>query len=343
MLPNKQKIYNVVSAHLHTREFSRRDLLDRIDTYYPATNHDSVLPSDYLCRDALKNDPSNEGNRDDYWTYPRFLERLGRNAYRFVGWDGIEAGSIDAPAMRVVTSRPKDVATTAHAHPRPGTTAFESRKGGCGTDHDKLVDALRHLAPSVRRSSDRAWRREPALRVIDCVLSLHRPYDSFVVPRLDSFERKHPEIRTVPELQELIATYPSPPLFVAKALDYQDEARAATLRAVVDLLVTISGHGSYTEQMSKLQLWAANANPTEYIALHIGGFALGGFQYLRMLFGANTTKPDVHIRKYVASSVGHVVSDIKALELLECAAVKAHVKLRNLDTTVWENSARRSC
>jgi len=30
-------------------------------------------------------------------------------------------------------------------------------------------------------------------RVIDCVLSLNRNYDSFVVPRLDSFERRHPE------------------------------------------------------------------------------------------------------------------------------------------------------
>ena len=36
------------------------------------------------------------------------------------------------------------------------------------------------MTPSV----DRAWSREPALRVIDCVLSLRRNYDLFVVPRL---------------------------------------------------------------------------------------------------------------------------------------------------------------
>ncbi len=59
-----------------------------------------------------------------------------------------------------------------------------------------------------------------------------------------------------------------------------------------------------------------------------------------MLFGANTTKPDIHISRYVASQVGHSVSDIRALRLLEDAATEAGVVLRNLDTTIWESSAR---
>jgi hypothetical protein len=48
------------------------------------------------------------------------------------------------------------------------------------SDESKLLSALRELAPRVRPSSDRAWNREPALRVIDCVLSLDRRYDVFV-------------------------------------------------------------------------------------------------------------------------------------------------------------------
>lgn len=99
MLSNRQKIYNVVSAHLSDREFTRKDLLDLIAWHHPGTEPSSILPSDYLCKDALKADPSNDGNRD-YTLYPRFLERLARNKYRFVGWDGIEEGSIDAPVQR---------------------------------------------------------------------------------------------------------------------------------------------------------------------------------------------------------------------------------------------------
>jgi hypothetical protein len=341
VLSNKQKIYNTVSAHLRTREFSRRDLLDLIDTYYPGTNHGSILPSDYLCKDALKGDPSNQDNRGNYRTFPRFLDRLGKDTYKFLGWDGIEKGSIEAPNLRAAKGEPKG-STAPISQPRAGRAARVSRKEDAITDRHKLVDALRRLAPAVRRSSDRAWNREPALRVLDCVLSLHRPYDSFVVPRLDRFEQDHPEIRTVSDLQGLIATYPSPHRFVVETLDYRDEARAATLSAVVDWLVTISGHGSRNTQLSNLHKWATGAYPADHAALRIRGFGLGGFQYLRMLFGANTTKPDVHIRRYVASCVGHSVSDIEALKLLEGSAPEADVLLRDLDTTVWEDSSRRS-
>jgi hypothetical protein len=342
---NRQKIYNVVSVYFNAREFSRQELLDLMDRYYRGTNHGSILPSDYLCRDALKNDPSNDGNRN-YNIYPRFLERLGRDRYRFVGWDGIEESSIEAPVLRTSTGAlqahaarsmlaPSAVGKVASVSRESAPTEREER-----TDQVRLVTALRELAPSVRKSSDRAWRREAAVRVIDCVLSLNRRYDSFVVPRLDGFERVRPGVRTVRDLHVLIATYPSPHRFVAEVLDYQDQARAATLGAVVDWLVKISGHGNSATQLSNLERWAANARPAQYASLGIRGFALAGFQYLRMLFGANTTKPDIHIRRYVASCVGHAVSDIEALQLLERAAPEAGIVLRDLDTTIWEISAR---
>jgi hypothetical protein len=71
------------------------------------------------------------------------------------------------------------------------------------------------------------------------------------------------------------------------------------------------------------------------------GFGLAGFQYLRMLFGANTTKPDVHVRQYVSEAVGRRrVSEVEALNLLERAASDAGIGLRDLDTTIWEKSAR---
>jgi hypothetical protein len=76
MLALKQKVYNVISAHLRHREFSRGDVLEYIDQDYPDTNHGSVLPSDYLYDDAIKSSPSNK--RHDNYDLPRFLKRLGR-------------------------------------------------------------------------------------------------------------------------------------------------------------------------------------------------------------------------------------------------------------------------
>jgi len=202
------------------------------------------------------------------------------------------------------------------------------------------VKALQRLKPSIRQSSDRAWQRAAALRVIDCVLSLNRTYDSFVVPRLDRFERRQPTIRTIPELQGLIAAFASAPEFVSRCLDYNDSARAVTLAKVVDWLAGIANGGDCDAQMSNLTRWATSAKPEDHLKLGIAGFGVGGFQYLRMLFGANTTKPDVHIQRYVSSSVGHRVSDLQALALLEAAATEAGVRLRDLDTTIWEASAR---
>jgi hypothetical protein len=100
MPTNKQKVYDVVSAHLSGQEFSCQDLFHWIDVDYPGTPHDSIIPSDYLYQDAVKSDPSNDGNRHQDVTYPRFLERLGRNRYRFGGWDGVPSGAIVAPVTR---------------------------------------------------------------------------------------------------------------------------------------------------------------------------------------------------------------------------------------------------
>jgi transposase-like protein len=100
MPPIRQVVYNAASARLSTREFTRQDLIHAIKNIYREVNDGSILPSDYLCADALKPDSSNAGNRDNFWTYPRFLERVGRNKYRFVGWDGIAEGSLNAPISR---------------------------------------------------------------------------------------------------------------------------------------------------------------------------------------------------------------------------------------------------
>jgi hypothetical protein len=206
------------------------------------------------------------------------------------------------------------------------------------TDHHRLVNALRQL--SVRVSSDQAYARQPALRVIDCVLSLNRNYDRFVVPRLDRFQQNFPHICSVSDLASEIKVYASPSDFVRRTLNYNDEGRADTLANVVSWLVTISSNGSRATQLANLENWARNAPYDEYKTLRIRGFGLAGLQYLRILFGANTTKPDLRIRQWVGKVVEHPVSAVEALLLLHAAASEAAVSLRDADSTIWERLAR---
>ena len=194
---------------------------------------------------------------------------------------------------------------------------------------------------TVKESSDPAWSRPPALRVIDCVLSLNRSYDSFVVPRLDRFTLRYPSVRSVSDLDRMVASSISPHQFVLNHLNYNHEARANTLAATLKWLVTIGGRGSEQEQVANLECWAADARPEDYCDLAIRGFGLAGYQYLRMLFGANTAKPDIYILRFVMSRLGRRVSPLNALRLLERAARMSGVRLRDLDTSIWEASARR--
>ena len=206
-------------------------------------------------------------------------------------------------------------------------------------DHERLVGALCRLAPSVRPSSDRAWTRPPAVRVIDCILSLNRNYDRFVVPRLDRFEQRFPAIRSVEDLNIGISMYATPHDFVIKTLEYNHEARANTLGAVSSWLTGVSGSGTPCSRQARLEDWARQPDKG-YSALGIRGFGLAGFQYLRMLFGANTTKPDFRVCEWTANAVGHRISAPTALRLLERAAPEANILLRDFDTTIWEMSSR---
>lgn len=96
----RQMVYDAASTQLSTGEFTRQDLIDAIKNIYGEVNDKSIIPSDYLCVDAVKATPDNVGNRDNYSVYPRFLERMGPNKYRFVGWDGVAKSSLNAPISR---------------------------------------------------------------------------------------------------------------------------------------------------------------------------------------------------------------------------------------------------
>jgi hypothetical protein len=206
-------------------------------------------------------------------------------------------------------------------------------------DVENLRRAIRRDFPVIAASEDRAWSRPPAVRVIDCVLSLNRQYDNFVVPRLDEFEKRFPSIVALTALRQLIDTYESPAAFVEEALNYNDRPRSAVLSAVLDYLLRFGLRGDGSE-LEKLQRWAQAARPKSYANVNVKGFGLAGYQYLRMLFGANTTKPDVHIRRYVSAAVGRSVPDEESITLLEAISRSDAISLRDLDTTIWEHSAR---
>jgi hypothetical protein len=181
----------------------------------------------------------------------------------------------------------------------------------------------------------------PALRVIDCVLSLRRSYDKVVVPRVDAFGELHPDIRTCADLRAAIDRVKPRGEFVRRELRINSPRLEGVLVGVLDYLIGIQNRFEGDTELERLKAWALWARPGDYLSMGMRGFALAGFQYLRMVFGADTTKPDVHVVAYVSKALDRSVTPVQALYILEAAAGRRSIPLRHLDAWIWTAGARR--
>lgn len=180
---------------------------------------------------------------------------------------------------------------------------------------------------------------EASSNILDCVLSLRRKYNSFVLPRVEAFRESNPSVWTARQLRAHIDKFESPAAFLEVDLDYRHPARATVLSGVVDYLLRQAPLFDGETELSRIRAWADWARPGDYIAVSVKGFGLAGFQYLRMLFGADTVKPDVHIQRFVGEVIDREVTNIEALYLLEGAAKEASLPIRTLDRRIWEERA----
>ena len=205
-----------------------------------------------------------------------------------------------------------------------------------------LATRLDQIAPDIPATVTEGpeWSNPPAVKVIDCVLSLNRNYDNFVVPRLKAFMNSHPDTQRVTELANLMDSCPTPHTFMKQELNYNHEDRARILQCVVKYVCTVVEQAPTVSEEETLKRWAIQAKPQDYQTLNVRGFALAGFQYLRMLFGAQTTKPDVYIIRFVSDTLHRKVSDVESLHLLEAASECAGLSVRAVDNFIWKSGAR---
>ncbi|MGE3274944.1 MAG: hypothetical protein AB7O67_07515 [Vicinamibacterales bacterium] len=178
------------------------------------------------------------------------------------------------------------------------------------------------------------------MNLLDCVLSLNRRYEAFTRPRVQAFANRR-RVSTMRGLISLMISYDSLRSFGVQELDYNDPARMETLLGVARYLHRVQAHYTGASEMARLRKWARAAGPDTLAEIGVNGFGLAGFQYLRMLLGVQTAKPDVHIRNFVRDAVARDVSDVEALRLLEAAAAKGRLKVRDVDSHVWTVRSQR--
>jgi len=204
---------------------------------------------------------------------------------------------------------------------------------------DKLARVLKERYGHVAAPESRGWPY-PSLNVLNCVLSLNRSYYTFARPRVEAFAKRHPSIVELTQLRDLIDSYESPVRFSIQELDYDYCQWAQMLRGVVEYLINVQHEYEGSNEYERLQKWATSVAPRDAKLVGVKGFGLSGFQYLRMLFGEQTTKPDRHIIRFVSEAVGRRVSDRVAVDLLEQAAQRAGLPVCGIDKAIWEERAR---
>ena len=215
-----------------------------------------------------------------------------------------------------------------------------------------MIEADAHLLanqivvdfPESRQIDDAEWQAAAAIKVIDCVLSLRKPYKTVVVPRVEAFTQAHPEVCSCSDLLSLITTYESPDAFHTAELNMNSPGKAAALVGVLEYLVDIQQRFDGEDEDARLSAWAQWARPGDYLTLDVKGFKLAGFQYLRMLFGAKTTKPDIHILRYVEAVLdrpiaGYPSREVQAIYAIERAGEVLGRSVRQLDHEIWKRGS----
>ena len=234
----------------------------------------------------------------------------------------------------------EDFLFTASSGPDAASATLTSSLGATHADEAAEINALRAALRQLEigdLDEPVSWG-SPAVDILDCVLSLHTRYETVVLPRVMRFREAHPEVTTVKQLRTLIRRYKTPLAFSVKELRYNDEGRATTLAGVVDFVLRVEQERPELTEDEKLRGWADSVAPSDYKIVGVRGFALAGFQYLRMLFGADTAKPDVWICRFVTDAIGRTVKPVEALRILETACEQEKLSVRAADQAIWYGS-----
>ena len=210
----------------------------------------------------------------------------------------------------------------------------------------KILARIREIAPDPLPRDKTVLDQSPAVKVINSVLSLGMDYRKVVKPKLDAFQKKNPDVRQVTELAAFIEEdYQTPIDFLNKEFSYKHKPKsirkANAINSVAKKLCGIINASPSVPEEDAIRQWALQAKPKGYSVWGIKEFGITGFQWLRMLFGADTSKPDVHILNFLTDTLNEKFpatsekKKLEAVELIEEASAHSEFSARDIDRIIW--------
>ncbi len=208
-----------------------------------------------------------------------------------------------------------------------------------------ILARIRQIAPDPLPRDNTVLDQSPAVKVINSVLSLGLGYRK-VEKKLDAFQENNPDVRQVTELAAFIKEdYQTPIDFLNKEFNYEHKPKsirkANAINSVCEKLCGIINASPSVPEEDTIGQWALRAKPKGYRVWNITEFRIAGFQWLRVLFGADTSKPDTHILNFLADTLNEKFPQtnekkkLEAVNLIEETSARSEFSARDIDRIIW--------
>lgn len=175
----------------------------------------------------------------------------------------------------------------------------------------------------------------PAVKIINSVISQGLTYKTTVYPRLVDFKKNRPDVKSVRQLADLMASYTTPVEFLTEEVDLRHRGKAGAIDGLVKYFCGLIEASHTVPEEETLKQWAISVEPDGYKELNIKGVWIATFQWLRMLFGADTSKPDVHVMTFIHETIDQKLSQDECILLIAGVASYLDVSERNVDGAIW--------
>jgi len=167
---------------------------------------------------------------------------------------------------------------------------------------------------------------------------MNRKYDSFVVPRVKLMRKSG-----VKTLEKLLETINDEGINgFCKIWNYRHPKRVEILENLANKFLQIKKELNALSDLKALNEWGKQSKADDYPKFSVKGIGFVTYQYLRLMCGADTTKPDVHLKSAVKEGTGNKLPEAEVVQVVEQSAKRMNVKARQLDYALWRYYSKRA-
>ncbi len=174
-------------------------------------------------------------------------------------------------------------------------------KSGHGFREGIRESIFESATKSIKNYTDLS-KKKPALGLISVVLAANRNYNRVVEPNLINIERDCPKLSFFSELKEMINKIGDEKFY--ELWGHKDKKKLDTLKEILDIIFKLKEKDTNLSDFEVMNKWANKANFEEDPISKIKNVGLATFQHLRMVFGANTIKPDLRVKQVLEFEFG---------------------------------------